>query len=173
MQKAHLKHKYTLLFCLQAREGKEGGKPTSCTTCFSQVQPGDGSAVTSESCLLIIMRNNLIRHSLEGKQNRVYLLPSFCHGWGGAMRQHVDSESNILSILVVAPSRRKHLPSAKYGHFPENWVNQVPDSQWHVLHSLREDKTKKKKNEGGVPAVALSNWSPFQGPQLCLHAWPV
>lgn len=45
--------------------------------------------------------------------------------WDGGIRQHVDPEWNIQSILVVAPTPppffwRKHLKSAKYGHFPES-----------------------------------------------------
>lgn len=71
-------------------------------------------------------------HSADHNRSVAYisiLLP-LSNDWGGDVRLRVDSESELKysKYFGCCPPtlRHKHLKSAKYGNFPENWVNQEP-----------------------------------------------
>lgn len=169
----------------RAWRGPEVG---SCTTCFSQVRPGDSSAATSEQPFLIncdkwanhnqttaceswfvtcFLRCSRLRRGLF-----IRTASSRSCVWDGGIRQHVDPEWNIQSILVVAPTPppffwRKHLKSAKYGHFPES--SQPMTCTPFPERETREREKNKKDQEGGVPAARLIR-PPFRGLcSVCIH----
>lgn len=189
-------HMYTTPFqqscAYKPERNKKGARLPVAQLVFHELRPGDSSAVTSENCLLITMTNSPIKfneqqpvkkrfitfsrvQSADHSRNVVYIsiqLP-LSHDWGGDVRRRVDSEWNILSILVVvlSPLRRKHLKSAKYGHFPENRVHQEPETANDMYPTPweRERKRRKRRKEGYQQQPCLIR-PPFRGLcSVCIH----
>lgn len=161
----------------------------SCTTCFSQVRPGDSSAATSEQPFLIncdkwanhnqttACKSWFVTCFLRCRQLRrglfIRTASSGSCVWDGGIRQRVDPEWNIQSILVVAPT-----PPPFFGVNISKELNMVtsqsPHSQWHVPHSLRErrregEKKLKRPGRRGYQQPGLIR-PPFRGLcSVCIH----
>lgn len=65
---------------------------------------------------------------------------------------------------------RKHLKSAKYGHFPES-SQPMTCTPFPERETAREGKKLKRPGRRGTSSP--SHKTPFQGPLFCLHTWPV